>query len=247
MGLGKKALLLVMFFSMRQVYSAGKVSVVRAKARAVWLHVMSQVHPESVVFKGPSDKKIVALTFDDGPDEVVTPKVLDILKRFKIKATFFFLGKRIEEFPGVVRRAHREGHLVMNHSWSHPRLSEVTNDQFVDEIKKTEASLNHLIGPRNLFMRPPYGDMNKPIFKRLKSLGYKIIMWSLDTADWRAKNSDEISDKVLKEIHPGAIVLMHSQGDKMLTADSLPSMIKGLRAKGYRFVTMNEMLKRQKS
>lgn len=227
---------------MPQVYSKEKPSFLRAKARAVWLHVMSQMNPKSVVYKVNSNKKVVALTFDDGPDDVVTPKVLDMLKRFKIKATFFFLGKRIEEFPAVVRRAKREGHLVLNHSWSHPRLSEITNSGYVDEIKKTEKALTRLVGPRPLFMRPPYGDINKPIFKQLESLGYKIIMWSLDTMDWKAKESKEISDKVINEAHPGAIILMHSQRDKMVTANSLPAMIKGLRAKGYHFTTVDKLI-----
>ncbi len=243
MGLGKKILLLSIFISVGNVYSNEKPSFLRAKGRAVWLRVMSQKYPKSIVYKGKTDKKIVALTFDDGPDDVVTPKVLDILKRFKIKATFFFLGKQIEKNPAVVRRAQREGHLVLNHSWSHPRLSEVTNNQFIDEIKKTEKALSRLIGPRPLLMRPPHGDVNRNIFHQLKNLGYKIVMWSLDTMDWKAKESSAISDKVLSEIHPGAIVLMHSQGDKMLTANSLPVMIKGLKAKGYRFATVDRLLK----
>lgn len=203
----------------------------------------AQQDPGHIIINGPTNKKVVALTFDDGPDEKVTPRILDTLKKYHIKATFFFLGNRIEKYKKIVVRAHHEGHLVLSHGWSHPHFSQLTDDQIRDEITKTEHCLHNIIGKGPLFLRPPYGEINTAIMDVVKSLNYKAILWSLDTLDWLNRQKDSIAHNVIKNVRPGEIILMHSNEDKMATADALPLFIKNLKARGFCFVSLDGFLK----
>lgn len=204
---------------------------------------MQQQDPEHVVINGPTDQKVVALTFDDGPDEKVTPCILDILKEYQIKATFFFLGSQIEKYKEVAVRAHNEGHLVLSHSWSHPRFQECTADQIREEITKTEYCLEKVIGKGPLFMRPPYGNITPLAMDVFRSLNYKAILWSLDTLDWFDRQKDAIVRNVVDNVRPGEIILMHSNEDKRATAQALPVFIKALKEKGFGFVRLDQLVK----
>jgi peptidoglycan-N-acetylglucosamine deacetylase len=173
---------------------------------------------------------------------VVTPRVLEILRKYNIKATFFFIGKQIEGNEVAVLLAHEEGHLVLNHSWSHPRFSQMAQAAIAEEITKTEEVLTALIGQRPLLMRPPYGDVNDEILQTLKSLGYKSIIWSIDTCDWSDRTAAAIVANVIQNVRPGDIILMHSNSDKMATAEALPLIIETLLQNGYSFATVADIL-----
>lgn len=210
-----------------------------------WRDLTKQIataHPEAVVLNGKNDKKVVALTFDDGPDDSVTPQVLDELKRQGIKATFFFVGERVKLYKKIVLRAHKEGHLVLGHSWSHPLFSKLSSVQVQSEILRTEEFLDKLIGKRPRIFRPPYGDISAHI-PLVKKLGYKAILWSLDTLDWlSATNQDQIVKTVDEHVRPGEIILMHASTNKRQSAQALSKIIKVIRDKKYSCVRVDELL-----
>lgn len=200
---------------------------------------MARKDPENIIINGSTEDKVVYLTFDDGPKEKITPSILDILKQNNVKASFFFIGNRIKNNEKIVQRAYEEGHVVLNHSWSHPRLVTLTQDNIEKEIKETEDVLSTLVGKRPLLMRPPFGEVNSALLQTLKGLHYKIIIWSLDSFDWSKIEKDDIVDNVMSNVRPGEIILMHGKTE---TLKALPVIIEKLREQGYRFATVDSLV-----
>ncbi len=188
----------------------------------------------------------IALTFDDGPDGEFTPAILDILAEKNIKATFFLLGENVACFPEVTLRIHREGHLIGNHSWSHPDFRNLEVEEIIDrEIKPAAEAISKITGETPVLIRPPYGAIGDDAIKELGKQGYKVINWSVDTFDWDIKLNEpaEITQRVLKYAHPGDIILLHSGGgDRENTVEALPYLINSLQEKGFQFVTVEELL-----
>ncbi len=203
--------------------------------------------PDFFFLESPESKKEIALTFDDGPDLQFTPKVLDVLKEYNIKATFFLVGFKMQRHPEVVRRIYEEGHSVGNHTFSHPDFNLLTKEEvFEKQIERCEAVFNELLLIQPTMIRPPYGKIKDEQIKFLGEKGYRIIDWSIDTYDWDEKQNskEEIMERISSYAHEGAIILMHSGGDnKENTIRALPEIIKDLREKGYEIVTVPEMLK----
>ena len=197
-------------------------------------------------FRGSSYTNNIALTFDDGPDLKYTPQVLDILKDYQVPATFFLIGNRAERFPGVVERILAEGHVIGNHSWSHPDLRRVSNDRLISEIQRTEEVLKKITGRKTALIRPPYGTVTAPVLEQMKKLNYKVINWSVDSVDWRDQSADQILINTLPDVRGGAILLFHSAGGEgqsmAATVEVLPELIETLRMLGYSFVTVDELL-----
>ncbi len=206
---------------------------------------------DSFIFQGKADRKQVALTFDDAPDVTFTPKVLDILKQHKVKATFFVVGYRAVEHPEVVRRIVREGHVIGNHSYGHSLLKKLPSSKFVQEIQKSEQVLSPLAGYTPRLIRPPYGAVSDEELAWLKENGYLTVNWNVDPEDWRGHSKDVVLKRTLDTAGPGAIILMHSAtgkgGSLQGTVDALPGIIEGLRSKGYDLVTLPELLETKKS
>ncbi|MHB1651275.1 MAG: polysaccharide deacetylase family protein [Desulfitobacteriaceae bacterium] len=199
-------------------------------------------HPGTVFLNGDTQEKLVALTFDDGPDKVITPKILDILKRYDVHGNFFFIGNNAQLFPLVVKRAYNEGNLVLNHSFDHPEFYNKTQEFIDNEFKRTDQILTSIIGRAPTLVRPPYGIVNDSVLQVANSHGYKLIIWSTDTFDWSQKDKRNIINNIVNNVRPGEIILMHSNGDKQATAQALPEVIEGLREKGYRIVTLDVLL-----
>lgn len=202
--------------------------------------------PNIVFYHGPSNKKLAALTFDDGPDVHYTTEILKILKQHGIKATFFIVGSRAEAHPEMVKRIHEEGHAIGNHTWDHPNLKKISMTQIKSEVDRTDRLLTSLIGYKPHIFRPPYGIANASDIKELGRLGYKVIDWSVDTRDWAGTSPDRIIEYVHKEATPGAIVLEHCAGGRHEkldnTIEALPRIISYFKERGYRFVTIPELL-----
>jgi peptidoglycan/xylan/chitin deacetylase (PgdA/CDA1 family) len=210
-----------------------------------WREQMVQVasrHPGEVFLNGPSDRKAVCLTFDDGPDGVFTPKVLDILKRYGVPGSFFFIGERVKSYPAVVRRVDREGNLVLNHTWNHADLSRLGDRGIGDEIARAGDAVAACIGKRPAIVRPPYGAVNDQVIRDLSQGNYRIVIWSIDTLDWSEKEKGNIVRNVMDNVRPGDIILMHSNGDRQATVEALPEIITGLQSRGYSFLTLSQML-----
>ncbi|MDC2864524.1 peptidoglycan-N-acetylglucosamine deacetylase [Bacillus sp. BP-3] len=203
----------------------------------------SWVEKYAYAFAGPYNKAEVALTFDDGPDPVYTPQVLNKLKKHGVKATFFLLGENAERYPEVVKRIVNEGHIVGNHTYNHPNLNKIDDKQYHEQMLKTEKILQKLTGYSPKFFRPPYGIINENQMKWATEQNFMIIQWSVDTLDWKGLNSQEITNKVLGNTFPGSILLQHTApGGKLQgSVDALDRFIPDLTSNGARFVTLPKM------
>ncbi|WP_170292112.1 polysaccharide deacetylase family protein [Heliobacterium mobile] len=206
------------------------------------VELLSTQNPDTLFIGGPSDKKTLCLTFDDGPDNRNTPKVLEILQKEQVRATFFFLGNNAEQYKKIVKQAYDAGHVIGSHSFDHPYLTKKTEPQLEEQIHQTEESLSKIIGKRPALLRPPYGDVNASVLNVLSKKGYKLVLWSLDTFDWNQKTNTEIVDYVTNNVRPGDIILMHSADNGSASVKALPSIISALKHAGYSFSTVDEVL-----
>lgn len=205
-----------------------------------------KLHPETFYLKGKGSDRRIALTFDDGPNPTYTSQILDILKKYNVKATFFIMGSRAEANPELLQRMIAEGHVIGNHTWSHPDLRKVQRPKLTEELKRTEDAIEGITGKRTALMRPPYGAVNQENVEGLIDMNYKIINWSVDSVDWRDKDVDAILVNTLKGIRRNDIVLFHdSSGEGVsmqATVDTLPELIETLSLHGYSFVTVDKLL-----
>ncbi|HES9516728.1 TPA: polysaccharide deacetylase family protein [Streptococcus pneumoniae] len=179
----------------------------------------------------------VSAFFDDGPNPATTPQVLETLAKYDIKATFFVLGKNVSGNEDLVKRIKSEGHVVGNHSWSHPILSQLSLDEAKKQITDTEDVLTKVLGSSSKLMRPPYGAITDDI---RNSLDLSFIMWDVDSLDWKSKNEASILTEIQHQVANGSIVLMHDIHSP--TVNALPRVIEYLKNQGYTFVTIPEML-----
>ncbi len=193
------------------------------------------------------DGPYIAMTFDDGPDATLTPRLLDILKERHIHATFFVLGQRVQEHPEIVVRAVAEGHQIGNHSWDHPPLNRLAEGGLRHQLADTSDLIKQTIGKAPVIMRPPYGATNPRLSRAIeKEYGMKVILWSVDPFDWKNPGSKVVSERILSGwkgsggAKPGAIILSHDIHKG--TIDAMPATLDALLAKGYKFVTVDELL-----
>ena len=183
------------------------------------------------------NRKVVALTFDDGPNPTTTNQALDTLSKYGIKATFFVLGKNVSGNEGILKRMKADGHVVGNHSWSHPVLSKLSLDDAKKQITDTEDALTKVLGSSSKLMRPPYGAITDDI---RNSLDLSFIMWNVDSLDWKSKNEAAILTEIQREVKNGSIILMHDIHAE--TVNALPKVIDYLKGQGYDFVTIPDLL-----
>lgn len=181
--------------------------------------------------------KQVALTFDDGPDETITPIILEHLDRYNAKATFFMLGYRVEAHPEIVKQVHEAGHEIGNHSWNHPQLTILKPASILEQIDKTDEAIEAITGFAPILVRPPYGDVNQKVIDTVPGI---LINWSIDTADWRDRDADMIMQQVEDKIDEGSIILMHDT--YATTAEAVELILAKYTEEGYEFVTVSELL-----
>ncbi|MCQ6558780.1 polysaccharide deacetylase family protein [Paenibacillus mendelii] len=209
---------------------------------------LQQLYPGAFYIGGPRKPRMVTLTFDDVPDMNYTPKVLDILAKYKVRATFFVVGSRARAYPSIVRRMQREGHMIGNHSYSHPVFSRISLQQFQQQVMRTDALLRPLIGYSPKLIRPPYGEILPKQIEWAQSKGFVIVNWNVDSEDWRSLDSNRILINIKRTLQPGSIILQHAGGgqgqDLSGTINALPRLIRMLRSKGYQIVTLPELLNR---
>jgi peptidoglycan/xylan/chitin deacetylase (PgdA/CDA1 family) len=185
----------------------------------------------------------VAVTFDDGPDRELTPKLLDLLAAHHARATFFVIGTKVAEYPELVARAAREGHEIGNHTWWHPRLVDLPDEQVREQLQKTDDAIRAVIGRRPKVMRPPGGA----IFERQEAwirseFGYATVLWDIHGFDWVRPPPPpaQICSRIVEKIHPGAVILCHDTQPGTLAA--MPSILSQLEEKHFEFVTVSELL-----
>jgi peptidoglycan/xylan/chitin deacetylase (PgdA/CDA1 family) len=182
---------------------------------------------------GPSDN-LIYLTFDDGPTGPRwTPQVLDVLAHHDAKATFFVLGQKAQRYPDLIQAQHDAGHAIANHTFDHQSLSSLSREAFLNEVQSTQRILGEKGVP---CLRPPYGATDSYTRARAEELGYRIVMWDIDTTDWKRPGAAAIANEMLANACPGAVVLMHDGGgDRSQTVEALESVLSELDAQGYRF------------
>lgn len=186
-------------------------------------------------------RRVVALTFDDGPHGKLTPQLLDLLQRENVRATFFVLGSLVAANPQIVQRMAAEGHEVANHTWNHPRLPSLSPEKFDEQIRKTTEIIEQNTGKKVTIMRPTYGLYNERVKNELLSdYGLDIILWSVDPNDWKKPGANVVARRLVEGAHPGAILLAHDIHPGTIAA--VPQAIAQLKAKGYEFATVSELL-----
>jgi peptidoglycan/xylan/chitin deacetylase (PgdA/CDA1 family) len=188
-------------------------------------------------------EKVVALTFDDGPDEQWTPAVLDMLARNQVQATFFVMGSKVAQFPAITKMTWEAGHEVGNHSWSHPLMVFKPEELIKEEIEKTDALLHELGYTKEIYFRAPCGLKFLTLPRVLTSLQKKHILFDVIAWDWTSPGAQKIVQNVMKDVRPGSIILLHdgcgTQLDKLQAAEQI---IVCLKSQGFRFVTISELL-----
>ena len=195
---------------------------------------------KNVIVNGDSDVKSVALTFDDAPDENNTYKLLDILRDHDVKAAFFMIGGTMQDDNvTVVKLTYDQGHLVLNHSFNHPRLTNLDASDIDLQLTRAAQRIESITGQYPILIRPPYGSINTTVVDRINEQGMTTVLWSLDSLDWTLKDPEAVIQNVTSNIRNGDIILMHRN---RVSVAALPKVIEILKEKGYTFVKLDEML-----
>jgi peptidoglycan/xylan/chitin deacetylase (PgdA/CDA1 family) len=207
------------------------------------------VRKNTIYHKATKDK-VVALTFDDGPSPIWTPQILAKLKDYGIKATFFMIGEHVQRYPEIARYVAEQGHEIGNHSFRHHIIFYYKPEELIEDIKHAEKIIRKATGKTTIYFRPPKAWLTAQEKVICSQLGYKIVLWTLNSKDWVGFDDQYIIKYILKNIRPGDIILFHDSGgllsteggDRHETVNSLTKLIERLQKKGYRFVTITELL-----
>jgi len=194
-------------------------------------------------YHGNEKLREVALTFDDGPHPTHTPQILAILQRYGVKATFFTIGNLAHEHPDIIRQEVADGHTVGNHTWDHVRLPPLSTCDATKQILDTSDELEKITGIRPTCFRPSFGEISEDTLAIINNLGLITVMWNNMPLDWLNPASHVISARVTKRARNGMIILLHDgYGERTNTIAALPSIIETLQARGFRFVTLSELV-----
>ncbi|RFU62969.1 polysaccharide deacetylase family protein [Peribacillus glennii] len=194
-----------------------------------------------------SKPKFVSLTFDDGPSPY-TNQILDILGTYNIKATFFVVGEAVKNYPEIVKRINSQNHVIGNHTWNHPVITDIPAKELSSQIQKTSLVIKDIIGEEPIIFRAPYGKIDDHSFRVIQDSGMKSVLWTVDSLDWSLPEKKLIESRVLKNTMTDSIVLLHD-GDKFgsgprdATVHSIPNIIESLMQSGYFFLTIPEFHK----
>ncbi|MER6272331.1 polysaccharide deacetylase family protein [Streptomyces sp900105755] len=184
--------------------------------------------------------KCVALSFDGGPSPT-TPKLLDILKQQHLHATFFVQGRgHISKYPGILRRIAQEGNEIGNHTWTHPRLTDLDEAGARAELTRTQNAIERITGTRPVLMRPPEGRTDRKVAKVCRELGLAQVLWSVTAKDYETTDSALITKRVLEQTHRDGIILLHDLHKG--TVPAVPGILKALKQRGYTVVTVSQLL-----
>lgn len=183
------------------------------------------------------EKKRVALTFDDGPHPLYTPKLLEGLQEESVSCSFFLLGSQAQEYPELVKEMYSQGHLLGNHSYNHVILSRLPDSQACDQVNRTSQLLRELTGEPATYLRPPYGEWNEKLSSQVDMIP---VLWTLDSLDWSLQNTEAIVRRVVSTVEDGDIILMH---DSFPTSvEAAIAIVRQLKKQGYDFVTVDELI-----
>jgi peptidoglycan/xylan/chitin deacetylase (PgdA/CDA1 family) len=210
------------------------------------------------VTRGPSNQRVVALTFDDGPNPPYTNRILDVLQQQHVHATFFLVGRAVQAYPSVVQREIREGHAVGNHTWDHPHLIVMRPSNIRSTLQRTDDAIYAAAHVRTHLMRPPFGARDWIVLQQARKLGYTVVMWSVPLArDWEYPPARVIAQRVVPRVADGSIVVLHDGNRGQLCAikhlnphvcdrtqdiEATRLIVQELKARGFRFVTIPQLI-----
>lgn len=205
-------------------------------------NLLAEATPKKMVTELPDvakidpSKKVIALTFDDGPSNKPTKKILKALKKNNGHATFFVLGERVQYYPSIIQQTIEEGHEIGNHSWDHPLLTKMKKKKALKEFQDTDDLIKEITGRESTLIRPPYGAIQNELKKELDK---EIVLWTIDPEDWKQPTKKKIVEKVMKEAKDESIILLHDIYDK--SADAAVEIIEKLTKEGYQLVTISQL------
>ncbi|WP_202080537.1 delta-lactam-biosynthetic de-N-acetylase [Caldalkalibacillus salinus] len=195
-------------------------------------------------YLGDTDKKDIYLTFDNGYENGFTDDILDVLKEKDVPATFFVTGHFLNEQAPLIKRMVNEGHIVGNHSWGHPNFTKISDERVSEELRKVEQKFEAITGMKGMnYLRPPRGVFSERTLALADQEGYMNVFWSLAYVDWKTdqqKGWKYAHDQIMKQVHPGAVVLLHTVSSD--NAEALAQVIDDIKAEGYEFKSLNDLV-----
>ncbi len=202
------------------------------------------------IYRIKTKEKKVAITFDDGPSPVWTPLILDELKKAGVKATFFMIGHHVQKYPEVAKRVVQEGHSIGNHGYAHTVILYYTPAEIEEEIKYTEHVIREITGYSTNIFRPPKAWVSPVLKEKIKSMGYEIILWSLNSKDWVNFNYKSMVSFIMRRVKGGDIILFHDSGNvisheggnRSQTVKAVGLLVSELKEKGYEIVPLEELI-----
>ena len=195
---------------------------------------------DPIIYSYPAAGKRVSLTFDDGPSPKMTEDYLNVLDELNIKASFFMLANSVMAYPDLTKEVEDRGHDVVSHSKEHANLANLSSDQLEADFSYSNDAFKEVLGHTPKMMRPPYGSYTDEVLSVAKKYGQQPIYWSIDTNDWRKYSTETMVNTILNNLSDGAVILMHE--GKSNTLDALPAIAEAVRAAGYEFVPLSELL-----
>lgn len=220
----------------------------------------SQIFGKTLV-SGPRDERVVALTYDDGPNPPYTTAIVDVLRQEHVHATFFVVGQAVQAYPGVVRREALDGNAIGNHTWAHEHLVLDDSASLRETLERTDRAIYGVTGIHTRIMRPPYGGRDWLVLREVRKLGYTPVMWSVPLAnDWEYPPANVIAQRVLRYVGDGSIIVLHDGNrgivcarthqpshvcDRSADVEATRLIVQTLKTEGYRFVTIPELLERR--
>lgn len=201
---------------------------------------LNEQNEDIPIYRVETDKKEIALTFDISYNEGNVDKILDVLDKYDVKATFFVVGNWVDNNQDIVKKIHDRGHEIGNHSYSHPYFNEISESEMKTELDKTSKKIKDIIGEETTLFRPPYGEINENGVKYCESLGYKVINWDVDSMDWKNIKGIYIVDRVAQNTSPGSIILFHGEGRNI--DDYLDSIIAHFQKNGYKMLKLSDLV-----
>lgn len=186
------------------------------------------------------DQKVLSISFDAAWGNEDTQMLIDILGKYKIKATFFVVGEWVDKYPESVKALHDAGHEVMNHSNTHAHMSKLSRDEIIADVEACNDKIEAVTGVRPTLIRPPYGEYNDTVISAIRSIGMEPIQWDVDSLDWKDLPASEITQRVTSKVQPGSIVLFHNAA--LHTPEALPAILETLLQEGYTFVPISQLI-----
>lgn len=195
-----------------------------------------------------SGSRLLALTYDDGPNQTCTPPLLEVLARHDVRATFFMIGRHVASRPGIARAVADAGHVIGNHTYTHPNLIFSSRAQIESQLDHCDRILSDAVGQHSKLFRPPFGGRRPAVLAGARRQGFIPVMWSVSAYDWNTAPPEVIERKVVRQVRGGDVILMHDGShlgmgaDRSATVEATDRLIRRYKAEGYQFVTVPEMM-----